>query len=93
MCIPLFSIFLTDVDFPVHSTFKSEKVSTHIESREIVNIYKDNIFFMYQFKCHNNAQYFVLLMNKYKLLNFLSYFSCCDHFSEGTLKQGCSRLN
>lgn len=46
MCIPLFSIFLTDVDFPVHSTFKSEKVSTHIESREIVNIYKDNIFFM-----------------------------------------------
>ena len=48
MCIPLFSIFLTDVDFPVHSTFKSEKVSTHIESREIVNIYKDNIFFMLQ---------------------------------------------
>jgi hypothetical protein len=48
MCIPLFSIFLTDVDFPVHSTFKSEKVSTHIESREIVNIYKDNIVFMLQ---------------------------------------------
>ena len=64
MCIPLFSIFLTDVDFPVHSTFKSEKVSTHIESREIVNIYKDNILFMLHVSNVIIMQCFVLLMNK-----------------------------
>jgi hypothetical protein len=67
MCIPLFSIFLTDVDFPVHSTFKSEKVSTHIESREIVNIYKDNIVFMLQVSnviiMHNVLSYWWISIN------------------------------